>query len=73
MLNSVVQLLRARPFRPFVVVTTAGLQYRVESPDHAHLNPLGTRVTIYLDDDSQITIAGLHIASLELPAEAGSY
>ena len=57
--------LRARPFEPFTVLTSAGTRYDVVSPDHADVNPAGTRIVIWFDDDSSVTIAGLHVAAIE--------
>lgn len=69
MLYDALKLLGERPFVPFVVVTSAGKEYRVESPDHAHLTPKHTRLTIYFDDESLVSIPALHIASIETPSD----
>lgn len=63
------QLLNARPFRPFFVITTGGNRYRVASAEHAGISPERNRLLIWLDDGSGITVAGLHIASIEKEAE----
>jgi hypothetical protein len=59
------QLLDTRPFQPFSIVTGAGKQYRIPTADHAGVNPAGSRVVIWFDDGSGVTISALHIASLE--------
>jgi hypothetical protein len=39
MIEDVRQHLAARPFEPFVIVTSSGHRYRVPSADHAGINP----------------------------------
>jgi hypothetical protein len=65
MIGDICKLLEAGPFEPFYVVTSSGKRYRVASADHASTNPQGTRLVIWLDDDSSITVSGLHIAAIE--------
>lgn len=59
------KLLTTAPFLPFNVVTSGGNRYPVLSPEHAMVNPRGSRVIIWFDDDSSVTIATLNIASVE--------
>jgi hypothetical protein len=68
MIATIRELLRARPFVPFYVLTSGGNRYRVGSPDHADINPKGSQVVIWFDDESSITLAGLHIVGLEKEA-----
>lgn len=42
------------------------------SADHASTNPKGTRVLVWLGDDSFITVSGLHIAAIEKEAPKGA-
>ena len=65
MIADIRQLLEARPFKPFSIVTTAGKPYRVATADHASMNPNQTCVVVYFDDDSLVSISAMHIASLE--------
>jgi len=65
MVGDVKRLLNARPFVPFTIVTSEGSRYSVPTPDHCGIDPQRSRVVVWFDDDSGITIAGLHIASLE--------
>jgi hypothetical protein len=65
MVHDIRQLLDTRPFQPFSIVTSAGKQYRIPTADHAGVNPTGSRVVIWFDDGSGVTISALHIASLE--------
>jgi hypothetical protein len=61
-------------FEPFTIVTTSGRRYSVVTADHVGLNPQGSRVVVWFDDDSSMTISGLHIAALEkgLSAQNGN-
>lgn len=65
MIAEVRHLLESGPFEPFVIVTTGGSRYRVPSADHATINPQGSRVVVWFDDESGVIISGLHIASVE--------
>jgi hypothetical protein len=65
MIAEVKRLLEAQPFEAFSVVTTSGKQYQVPSPDHAGISPRAGRMVIWFDDDSSVTLAGLHIAAVE--------
>ena len=65
MITDVQRLLAARPFEPFSVVSSGGQQYRVASPDHATVNPQGSRLLVWFDDDSEVIVSGLHIAAIE--------
>ena len=59
------RLLEARPFVPFSVVTSGGMRYRVASPDHADINPQGSRLVVWFDDESGVICSAIHIANLE--------
>ena len=65
MIADIRELLEAGPFEPFFIVTSSGKRYRVASTDHASTNPRGSRVLVWLGDDSSVTISGLHIAAVE--------
>jgi len=66
MIAEVRKLLEGRPFEPFSIVTSAGIRYRVASPDHADLNPPNSRVLVWFDDGTGVVVSGLHIAAVEL-------
>jgi hypothetical protein len=68
MIADVQQRLRATPFEPFFIVTSSGHRYRIPSADHAGTNPRGSRLVIWFDDDSSVTVSGLHIAAVEKEA-----
>jgi hypothetical protein len=70
MIGDVRKLLDQRPFVPFSVVTSAGQKYRIPTPDHAGFNPRGTRVVVWFDDDSSVTLSALHLTALEVDAHA---
>jgi hypothetical protein len=67
-IGNIRQLLKARPFVPFTIVTSGGNHYPVPTPDHADINPRGTQVVVWFDDDSSVTVPALHIAALEKAA-----
>jgi len=65
MIGDIRQHLQSAPFEPFTIVTTSGRRYSVPSADHAGLNPNGSRVVVWFDDDSSVTITGLHVVAIE--------
>ena len=70
MIADVRQHLQAGPFEPFIIVTSSGHRYRIASADHASIHPHGSRVVIWFDDDSGVTVSGLHIVAIEKEATA---
>ena len=68
MIADVRQHLQAGPFEPFAIVTSSGRRYRIASADHASLHPHGSRVVIWFDDESSVTVSGLHIVAIEKDA-----
>jgi hypothetical protein len=71
MITDIRRLLDARPFQPFSVVSSSGQHYRVASPDHAGINPKGSRLLVWFDDDSEVIVSALHIASIEMGRSNG--
>ena len=65
MIADIRQFLQSRPFEPFVIVTSSGNRYRIPRADHATINPQGSRVVVWFDDESGVIISGLHIAAVE--------
>ena len=65
------EMLRAHPFRKFLVKTADGDTFRVEHPDYAPVNPPQTEVIIYDKNGHYRFIALPQIASLE-PVRNGS-
>jgi hypothetical protein len=68
MIADIRQYLQAGPFEPFYIVTSSGNRYRVATPDHADINPQGSRVVVWFDDESSVTLSVLHITALEKEA-----
>jgi hypothetical protein len=65
MIRDVRQHLQAAPFEPFFIITSSGHRYRVASADHAGIHPQGSRLVIWFDDESGVTVSGLHIVAIE--------
>jgi hypothetical protein len=65
MIGDLRRLLATRPFERFSIVTSSGKQYEVPSPEHAGVNPANSRVVVWFDDDSSVTLSVLHIAAIE--------
>ncbi|MBU6402456.1 MAG: hypothetical protein KGS61_19220 [Verrucomicrobia bacterium] len=68
MIADIRQLLAVRPFEPFSILTSGGNRYPVPSAEHAAVDPQRSRVVVWLDDGSSVTISGLHITTLEKAA-----
>jgi hypothetical protein len=68
MIADIRRLLAARPFEAFAILTSGGNRYPVPSGEHAAVDPQRSRVVVWLDDGSSVTIAGLHITALEKEA-----
>lgn len=64
MIEGIRVLMKANPFQPFTILTSGGNEYPVLTPDHADISPKGGRVAVWFDDDSSISIAGLHIVAI---------
>ena len=65
MIVDVRQHLAATPFEPFSIVTSTGYRYAVASAYHAGVHPRGSRVVLWFDDDSSVTLAALRIVAIE--------
>jgi hypothetical protein len=63
MIPRIRELLHATPFQPFTLRTSDGREYVIPTADHAAVNPKGSRVIVFSDHDSQVEVAGLHVAS----------
>jgi hypothetical protein len=64
MIPRIRELLRSTPFVPFTIRTSDGRKYTVHTPNHAAINPKGSRVIVFADDDSQAEVAALHVATV---------
>ena len=65
------EMLKAQPFRAFLVKTTDGDTFRVEHPEFALVMPSGREVLIVDRDDHSRWVAMGHIVTLE-PIRNGS-
>jgi hypothetical protein len=64
MIPRIRELLHSTPFSPFTVRTSDGRESHRPTPDHAAVNPKGTYVVLFSDDDSHADVAGLHVAAV---------
>ncbi len=64
MIPRIRELLNAMPFEPFTVRTSDRREYVVPTADHAAVNPKGTYVIVFSDNDSHSDISGLHVAAV---------
>jgi hypothetical protein len=64
MIPRIRELLHSTPFIPFTIRTSDGREYVVPTADHAAINPKGSRVIVFADDDSQAEVAALHVATV---------
>jgi hypothetical protein len=64
MIPRIKELLHSTPFSPFTVRTSDGREYTVPTPDHAAVNPKGTYVVVFSDNDTHANVAGLHVAAV---------
>jgi hypothetical protein len=64
MIPRIRELLHSTPFIPFTIRTSDGREYTVPTADHAAINPKGSRVIVFADDDSQAEVVALHVATV---------
>ena len=64
MIPRIRELLHSTPFVPFTIRTSDGREYTVPTADHAAINPKGSRVIVFADDDNQAEVAALHVATV---------
>ncbi len=73
MTDEVRKLMHATPFKPFMVKTSDGKQYRVKHPDFVAISPKGGRITLYADEETTTTLSALHVVAVEaLPRRHGN-
>lgn len=68
MTKAIRERLAAQPFLPFVVHTADGREYKIPTPEHAHVSPHGGRVSIWMDDDTEYILPSLLISGLKIHA-----
>jgi len=64
MIPRIRELLHSTPFIPFTIRTSDGREYIIPTADHAAINPKGSRVIVFGDDESQAEVAALHVATV---------
>ena len=64
MIDQIRRLLSVRPFEPFFIRSSDGQVYEVPTTDHIFIAPRGTRVSVYFDDDTHVTLSALHIVAV---------
>ena len=64
MIDQIQRRLATKPFEPFFIRTSDGQVYEVPTVDHLFISPRGTRVAIYFDDDTHVTLPLLHIVAV---------
>jgi hypothetical protein len=65
MSNVVRKLMNAVPFRPFIVKTSDGKQYRVKHPDYVAVSPNGRYLSVYADEEIGTILRSAHIVVVE--------
>ncbi len=68
MIANIRRFLEAGPFTPFLIVSSSGNRYRVATADHASINPQGSQIVVWFDDESSVIVSRLHIVALEKEA-----
>lgn len=66
MIADIRECLKAQPFIPFTIHVADGRDYRVPTPDHAHVYPSGGRVVIFTDIDTAVILPGLLLSGIAL-------
>ena len=69
MLNEIRRLLNLRPFKPFVIHLTNGLELPVPTEDHAAFSPTGGHLVIFENDGTANLLSALHITHVSAEAE----
>jgi hypothetical protein len=64
-------VLKAQPFRPFVIRTADGREYRVDHPELAWRTPSGRTIVISTGGDDIVILDPLLVTALELTTAKG--
>ena len=73
MIEEVGRLLNLRPFERFRIVTSSGGNTMTcQRRTTRGLNPRHSRVVVWFDDDSSLTLSSPHITAIEETARPGS-
>ena len=66
MIADIREYLKAQPFIPFTIHVADGREYRVPTPDHAHVPPAGARVAVFTDTGTAFILPGLLLSGIAL-------
>ncbi len=66
MIADIREYLKAQPFIPFTIHVADGREYRVPTPDHAHVPPTGARVAVFTDTGTAFILPGLLLSGIAL-------
>lgn len=72
MIPRIRELLHSTPFVPFIIRTRDGREYIIPTADHAAINPKGSRVIAFSDNDSQVEVAAFHVAAVATNTDKGT-
>ena len=68
MTDDIREHLLAQPFVPFTIHVVDGKEYRISTPDHAHVLPNNLRVDVYMDDGRTFRLPARQLSGLETDA-----
>ena len=68
MTDDIREHLLAHQFVPFTIHVADGKEYRVPTPDHAHVLPNNMRVDVYMDDGRTFRLPARQLSVVETDA-----
>jgi hypothetical protein len=69
MIADIRERLDARPFVPFTIHVADGREYRVATPDDAHVHRNRARVSVFTKDGREFILPALLISGIGIDAE----
>jgi hypothetical protein len=70
MIADIRERLDARPFVPFTIHVADGREYRVATPDDAHVHCNRARVSVFAEDGREFVLPALLISGIAVDAES---
>jgi hypothetical protein len=70
MIADIRERLDARPFVPFTIHVADGREYRVATPDDAHVHSNRARVSVFAEDGREFVLPALLISGIAVDAES---
>ena len=70
MIADIRERLDARPFVPFTIHVADGREYRVKTPDDAHIYSNRPRVSVFADDGREFILPTLLISGIAVDPES---